>query len=470
MPEKSLTDIPRGVREQYEKGLVALERSNLDYAIELLLGVLKSEPAFLAGREALRKAAQKKAGTGTGLFKKIVSSAGSGPALARAKFLIESQPLEALFITEQVIAGDPRNNLAHDIFAQAAIAANLPRSAILSLESLRQDAPADKGVSIRLSETYAALGQNDKAEAVFAALLRHHPNNPELSMMAKNVSAKRTLNEGGYETLADGKGSYRSILKDKGEAARLEQESRITKDVAQAENLILQYEARLVTEPNNLKLLKNLAELCAQQKDYYRAIQYYNKIEAIPGAFDSTLEQDRTEVIVKRFNQVIDGDAPAELNPADPDFEQKRAAVIAQRDDFVLSDCRARVEKYPTDLTIRFELGVLYFNLGRIGEAIPEFQKAENNPHKRLQAMLYSARCFAARNMNDMAARKLQLALKEKPGFDEERKELLYTLGCVLEKMGKKDEAMDQFKQIAEVDFGYRDVAARVDAHYSGQG
>ncbi len=465
MPEKSLTAIPKPVREQYEKGVFALERNNLDYAIELLLAVLKSEPGFLAGRDALRRAAVKKAGASTGMFKKFVSSAGSSPALAKAKFLLENQPLDALFIAEQVIAGDPRNNLAHDIFSKAAVALDFPRSAILSLEAMRQDSPADKEVSIRLSEAYTAIGQNDKAESVFAALLKQYPNDPHLNEMAKNISAKRTLNEGGYENIADGKGSFRDILKDKGEANRLEQESRITKDAAQSQSLIEQYVARLATEPGNLKLLKNIAELYAQQKDYYRAIEYYHKIEEIPGAMDGTLEQTRNDLIVRRYNQVIE-----QLDPAVENYEEQKAALAAERDAFILNDCRARVDKYPTDLAIRFDLGLLYFNLGRITEAIPEFQKAENNPNKRLQAMLYSARCFASRNMNDMAARKLQNALKEKPGFDEERKELLYTLGVLLEKMGKKEEAMDQFKQIAEVDFGFKDVAARVDAYYSGQG
>lgn len=465
MPEKSLTAIPKTVREQYEKGVFALERNNLDYAIELLLAVIKSEPAFLAGRDALRRAGSKKAGAATGLFKKFVSSAGSSPALAKAKFLVESQPLEALFIAEQVIAGDPRNNLAHDIFAKAALASDLPRSAILSLEAMRQDSPADKEVSIRLSEAYTAIGLNDKAESVLAALLRHHPNDPRLSEIAKNISAKRTLNEGGYESLADGKGSFRDILKDKGEANRLEQESRITKDATQSQNLIDQYLARLATDPGNLKLLKNIAELYAQQKDYYRAIEFYHKIEVIPGAMDATLEQARNEMIVRRYNQVIE-----QLDPAAENYEAQKAALVAERDSFILNDCIARVERFPTDKAIRYELGVLYFNLGRIADALPEFQQAENNPHRRIQAMLYSARCLAARNMNDMAARKLQNALKEKVGVDDERKELLYTLGCVLEKMGKKEEAMDQFKQIFEVDMKFRDVEERVNRYYSGQG
>lgn len=465
MPEKSANEIPRGVREQYEKGVTALERSNLDYAIELLLGVLKAEPAFLAGREALRKAGQKKAAQGTGLFKKLVNSASSSPALAKARLITDSQPLEAMFVAEQVIANDPKSGLAHDIFSKAALAAGFPRSAILSLEAMRQDTPADKEVSIRLSQAYTAIGQNDKAEAVFAALLKQHPHDPHLHEMAKNISASRTLNEGGYQNLADGTGNFRQALRNKDEAAQLEQESRITKDAAQSQNLIEQYVARLATEPGNIKLLKNVAELHAQQKDYYRAIEYYNKIEEVTGAMDATLEQARNDVIVKRFNQVIE-----QLDPALEDYEQQKADLAAQRDAFVLNDCLARVAKYPTDKAIRYELGVLYFNLGRIAEALPEFQQAENNPHRRLQAMLYSARCLAARNMNDMATRKLQAALKEKLGFDDERKELLYTLGCVLEKSGKQAEAMQQFEQIYEVDTKFRDVARRVEDYHAGQG
>lgn len=113
---------------------------------------------------------------------------------------------------------------------------------------------------------------------------------------------------------------------------------------------------------------------------------------------------------------------------------------------------------------------MLYFDAGKIGEAIQEFQKAQNNPQRRLATMSYLGQCFAKRGMNDMAARKLQEALKEKLTFDAEKKDLIYALGCVLEKMGKKDEAIEQFKQIYEADISYKDVAAKVDAYYAAQG
>ena len=50
------------------------------------------------------------------------------------------------------------------------------------------------------------------------------------------------------------------------------------------------------------------------------------------------------------------------------------------------------------------------------------------------------------------------------------KKELTYLLGVVLDKMNRKEEAMEQFKLIYETDIGYRDVSARVDAYYASGG
>ena len=83
--------------------------------------------------------------------------------------------------------------------------------------------------------------------------------------------------------------------------------------------------------------------------------------------------------------------------------------------------------------------------------------------------MSYLAQCFAKRKMFDLAARTLQNAIKEKPAFDEEKKDLIYNLGCVFEAMGKKEDAIEQFKIIYGSDIGYKDVSAKVDAFYSGQ-
>ena len=49
---------------------------------------------------------------------------------------------------------------------------------------------------------------------------------------------------------------------------------------------------------------------------------------------------------------------------------------------------------------------------------------------------------------------------------DGTKKEVLYEIGLIYMKMDKKDEALHNFKQIYEVDYGYRDVAQRVEDAY----
>ena len=70
MPEKTLSQIPRDLREFYQKGTTALERQNAEYAVSILEQVVMREPMFLEARQALRAAQIKKQGSGgTGLFK-----------------------------------------------------------------------------------------------------------------------------------------------------------------------------------------------------------------------------------------------------------------------------------------------------------------------------------------------------------------------------------------------------------------
>ena len=159
----------------------------------------------------------------------------------------------------------------------------------------------------------------------------------------------------------------------------------------------------------------------------------------------------------------------AQLDQTAPDYAEKSAKIQADKQAYQLAECQKRVERYPTDLQIRFELGLLYFQTGKISEAIAEFQKAQSNPNRKTKAMGYLGQCYARRNMNDLAVRTLESALKEKLVWDEEKKELTYNLGSIFEKMGKREDAKAQFEQIYGVDSSYKDVSKKMDDYYGGQ-
>jgi tetratricopeptide (TPR) repeat protein len=466
MSEITLNQLPPEMRRLHSKAVEAAQRENHDYAITLFAQVLERHPGLLEARKQLRAAQLAKAGAQTtGFFKKMLGSAGSSPQLAKAKLSLNKNPAEAMALAEQVLAGDPNNLMALRIVADAAVALELPQTQVFTLECMAKAAPKDKAIVMEFAQTVADTASDATvAEKILNDLIRGSSYDSDLLQVQKNLSAHKTMQEGGYDKIETGEASYRDILRNKEEAVSLEQEKRVQKSEDVAERLIGEYEERLQREPDNLKMLRSLAELYTQKNKFDEALEIYNRIKGFEMGNESSLDRAVAETSVRKFDFAI-----SHLDASAPGHAEQLAKLQAEKLNFQITECQRRVEKYPTDLAFRFELGALYFQAGKIGEAIAEFQKAQQNPHKRTAAMSYLAQCFAKRGMNDSAVRTLQNAIKEKQVFDDEKKDLVYNLGCVFEKMGKKAEAIEQFLVIYESDVTYRDVSAKVDAHYASQ-
>jgi tetratricopeptide (TPR) repeat protein len=464
MAEKSLNELTRELRVLFTKGHDALQRDNFDYAIDLFNQVLAREPGLYECRRALRAAQMRKAGTGGGFIKKMWSSASSSPLIVKGEAALRREPKEALQVAEQILNNDPNNTAAHRLIVKAATALEMPRTAVLSLELLYHNAPRDKDIAIQLANGLANIGEVKRGEQILTNLQSSMPHDNDIAQALKDISARNTMDEGGYDSLADGSGSYRDILRNKEEAVTLEQQNRVEKSDQVSDRLINEYETRLRTEANNLKLVRSLAELHAQKKEFDKSLAYYERLKTSDMGNDASLDRAIADTVIRKYDFQIE-----QLDTTAPDYSERLAVLKAEKQAYQLTECQKRVERFPTDLQFRFELGQLYFQAGKISEAIAEFQKSQNNPHRRVASLNYLAQSFAKRKMYDMASRTLQNAIREKQVLDEEKKELVYNLGCVLENMGKKEEAIEQFKIIYEVDIGYKDVAAKVENFYSGQ-
>jgi tetratricopeptide (TPR) repeat protein len=467
MAEKTLAELPRDLREFYEKGNAALQKKNYDYAISIYNQILSREPAFYPGREALRSVQLAKAGAGGtgGFFKKVFGTASASPLLAKAQVQLRTDAKEVLATCEQILNSDPNNTAAHKLLAEAAMALGLVKTAVLSLEIAFRNNPTDWGIAQRLGEALTEARQIARAQAIYGEIQRANPHDPGIALALKNLAASQTMSESGYESLESGKGSYRDILKDQKQAVALEQENRQVKSDDVADELIREYQQKLEKEPNNKRHLRSIAELYAQKKQFDIALEYYSQINTVEGQADPALEKAITDTKLRKLDHQIS--LIADLSP---EAETRRAALQTERAELAVVEARRRVERYPIDLAYRFELGQILFEAGRTSEAIQEFQKAQNNPNKKVQALYYLGQCFFRRGRYDLAVRSLQAAIAEKAVFDEEKKELIYTLGNVFEKEGKIDEAIEQYKLIYEIDIGFKDVAAKVDAHYDRAG
>src|SRR6516225_3341129 len=182
MAEKSLNDLPPDLRKLFTKGSDALSRDNFDYAITLFTQILASQPAVYDVRKALRNAQLKKAGGGGGFLKSMWSTAKSQPMVTKAQIALRSNPAEALQIAEQVLANDAQNSFAHRVIVEAAMAMEMPKTAVLSLDILTANSPKDRELAIKLANALADSGEVVRAERILADLAADYPQDQDLAL------------------------------------------------------------------------------------------------------------------------------------------------------------------------------------------------------------------------------------------------------------------------------------------------
>ncbi|MEO5717267.1 MAG: hypothetical protein ABIR29_01695, partial [Chthoniobacterales bacterium] len=179
-----------------------------------------------------------------------------------------------------------------------------------------------------------------------------------------------------------------------------------------------------------------------------------------------------TDLKMKKLERQIREDAQylAQHGSNAEQFAEKSAALEAakrQRAEILIEDARKRLDRNTTDLQLRYELGEHLTNAGQYRDALPELQRARQNPNARLKAMNLLGQCYRELGMLDLAAKQLGDAAREMLVMDVVKKEIVYNLGLVYEQMGDTSKYIDSMKQIYEADYGYRDVAARVESSYS---
>ncbi len=457
MAEIKLEDASRKVRDLYDKGFAAMERGNTKYAMDMLMNVLDLEPRLLVARKLLRAAQVKqfKAKNG-GSMTHVISTIGGLGGVLSAKGAIKKDPAKAIKIVEKLLCTDPLNKTFINLYTEAALAADLPEAALLTLEVGREFYPKDIELLKRLGKLYLDNNLTHKGRDVYELLVALKPNDPVILKAFKDASALDTMNKGGWSEA----GSYRDMIKDTGEATRLEQEAKAVKSSKDIDSLIEDSLKKIEQEPNNINYRRALADLYSRAGRMEEALQTLADAQELSGGADPQIDRAISQVKIKQFALEI-----AELKKAgDTDGAEAKAK---EKQAFQMEDAEDRVKRYPNDLIFRFELGVLLYEGGRLNEAIQQFQQAQRNPQKRNRAQYYMAMCFKEKEQYDIALEQLEKAASEMAVLDDTKKDILYELGIICEAMDDKPRAAKYFKEIYSVDISYRDVAEKIEKSYS---
>jgi len=459
--EKDLTERERAL---WLKAVAAVELGNFGYAISLLRGALKHEPEFLTGRQMLRRAeviqhnAQKK---------RFLNLSTTRVELLKAQRALKKNPQLAAELAEKVLESEPYNKPANLLLKTAAVSAGWLETAVFAIETLLDESPRDVKLLHELGRLLQQLGDNERAVEVYSRICAIDPSDGAALRLGKEAAARASMKGGGWATAQ----SYRDLIKDKEAAISLEQATRMQLTGEELERHISEIYALHQTEPANVDYLRRLGMLNEQKEDFEAAIEWYRRASQAMAGGDLALARRISDLRIRQLDRrIADMEEFALRNSKDVTPEQTAALIEAkrQRAEMLISDARGRVERNPADLQLRFELGEHLMNAGNHREAVPELQRARQNPGVRLKAMNALGCCYRKLGMLDLAAKQLEEAGREILAMDAMKKEIIYNLGMVYEEAAEREKSLACMKQIYEVDYGYRDVAKRVESSYLG--
>jgi len=459
--EKELSDSQRA---HWLKAVAAIELRNFGYAISLLQGILRQEPEFLTGRQLLRRTEV----TRHKAAKKTMFNISTAPlAVMKAQREVKKDPKRAIEMIEKVLEDEPYNRQGNLVLKEAAVAAGWPEIGVFAMRTLLEEHPRDVKLLHELGRLYHEMGLSNEEVEVYNQIVEINPLDAEALRIGKDASARASMKSGGW-TQAE---SYRDLIKDKDLALSLEQEGRMKSTGESLDQQIADTYERHQGEPQNVDLARKLGSLNEEKGDVESAIAWYQYAVDLTNGTDAGLTRRVSDLKMRRSDEAII-ELETFLASHGPEHElyadraEQLASARKSRDELLIEEARKRLERNPTDLQLRFELGEHLVNAGQFRDALPELQRARQNPNARLKAMNLLGRCYRELGMMDLAMKQLEEASREIGSMDAMKKEIVYNLGLVYEQMGDREKSLSCMKQIYEADYGYKDVAERVESSY----
>jgi tetratricopeptide (TPR) repeat protein len=477
MPTITEKELSPNAKSLWLKATSAVEVRNFGYAISLLQAVLKESPEFLQGRQWLRRSELAVTKSNKSFLKGI---SGASLQAMKAQSLIKKDPQAAILAAEEILEKDPYNSAANGLLRDAAAAAGMMETVGFALETMRDGNPKDTKVMHELARHYMANGKMEEAIKVYNQITAINPADMEAVKGGKDAAARASMKSGGWETAKD----YRDVLKNKDESIALEQNARVVKSEDMINNQLAELYAQYEENNENLDVVRKIASLNEQKEAFEEALTWYKWAVDVSKGGDPNLVRKVSDLTLKNIDIQVSTrerwlQEQAELrNGEEPDEETKMtiaayeadiATYKKQKAEMQIEVARKRVDRNPTDLNFRYELGEQLVRIEQYSEAIVELQKARVSPNLGVKAMNLLGTCFEAKNILNLAVKQYEDARAKLPNMDALRKEITYKLGLVYLKMGEKDKYIACMTEIYEVDSGYMDVAPRVEGSYGEQ-
>jgi tetratricopeptide (TPR) repeat protein len=423
------------------------QQGNVDYAIDMFAQCVIGDPGnpiFLQKLlEALRrKAGGKKAGSLTTFF-----AAGSRAGLK--KLAASAQWRDVIKQGVEII----KSNLSDQVtlLAMAEACGNLMflETQAFYLRAALDASPTDPEVNRQCAKFAASQGNFDQAIECWRRIGRTKGLAEEAEKAIAELSVDKTIAAGQGMIGRGGQSAGRSTGKPGPAAPTGGRQAELRQAVA---NNPADIEAALELAD----LLERDATVEEAEKVLRRALEASgNDLKVQEHLEDRQLRWGKQRIMLAE-KRLAGDDTPDNRTTV----ERLRALQLKQEIDVYAARC----SRYPENLTWKYELALRLKAAGNYAEAIRQFQESMKETRRRGAVALELGECFQKIKQYQLAIQNYQTAVETLTDRELElRKRALYRAGVLASGLDDLDSARKYLSMLAGLDFGYRDVAQRLD-------
>ncbi len=447
----------------WQRGAQAVNNEDFDYATDMFYKSVTLVPDNLAYRQSLRTAEFKK-------YDNNLKGAGmmSRPKLVRIRSKLSRAKSkknwdEADKIAEEGLLLNPWDAGLNAAVGEACHQRGYNTVAIFAYQVAV--GPGGEPDNINLQRAFAQLLQADEKFKEAAVVWKKvHKLNPNDGEARSNVTACE-FEDARVSANYDEAGSTRDLMPTHEVNKRLG----INPKNQQADAPGMDPEKDLLhairKDPKSVELHQKLAEYYKGKEQLDKARETYQKAYEL-SENDQNIKEMIEDIELKELaKKVEDARNEAGSSPDDESLKKqagKLARVLLDREIDVYAE---RIERYPQNKRLKFDLAKRYQRLKRWSDAIPLFQQASLDPRVEVEALISLGKCFLQDNKAQLAERQFvkvlpKMSAEENPnGF----KEVHYYLGRIYEQAKKPEKAEDHYGEILAIDYDYKDVRDRLE-------
>lgn len=446
-----------------DKATKAAERGSFDIALTLCRQALALAPHDENARRQFHETRirQFRAEKKGGLVLKMAEM-GAQLKMGKVQALIKQNKLEeAMTLAEEILDANPISGKLNEFYFDVAQRTNHPEALLSAMETLSDACPDDMELMLRMGKTYMQTGVFSRARDCFQKAAQANPADLNIQKLLKDAMAKDTMDAGGWEANAGKRGGFQALIRDKELAAKLDRNAKAVVTGDDAEAAIAEAKEKIAKEPKNINYYRGLARIYIQNKRFDEALETFAAARKVNPA-DPELDRNWSDTKIRSYEAKVEALRAEGKTEAADEME-------VEKEQFAFDDLVRRVENYPNDLGLRYELGLKYYTYEAYDDAIQQFQLAQKSPKHRLEALYYLACCFKMKGQPDMAVMQLDAANSQLQVMDDLKKRVVYTLGQIAEEAGDLDKAFDHYKDVYAADIGFADIGERMQRIHSAR-